>query len=82
MVYKEGEFMVNKGLKVAFGVVIGIAVIIAVLLATGAWEVILDTIFYSESGGAIFTNVLFLIIIAVAVAVVMYTPKNDKKSDS
>ena len=82
LVYKEGEFQVHRGLKIAFGVVIGIAVIIAVLLATGAWEVILDTIFYGESGGAIFTNVLFLVIIGVAVAVVMYTPKNDKKSDS
>jgi len=82
MVFKEGAFELNKGMRIAFAVVIGIGVIIAVLLATGAWDVLLDIIFTDDSGGVIFTNVLFLIIIAVAVAVVMYTPKNEKKSDS
>jgi hypothetical protein len=72
MIFKEGEFSMGKGLKIGFGILIGIAVVIAVLVATGAWYYLLDVIFYSGDGSAIFTNVIFIAVIVGAIAVVIW----------
>lgn len=75
MVYGEGKFELNNNIKIAFGVVIGIAVLIAVLLVTGAWDYLYGLVFLSGSESSIMANVIFIVIIAVAVAVVLIGSK-------
>ncbi|NCO11322.1 hypothetical protein CO038_03015 [Candidatus Pacearchaeota archaeon CG_4_9_14_0_2_um_filter_39_13] len=79
MVYKEGEFEMSHGLKIAFGILIGIGLLIAVLFTTGAWDYILENWVYG-SGGDIFINIVFFVVIIGAVAAVFWGGgKGDKK---
>jgi len=71
MVYKEGEFEMHKGVKVAFGILIGIGLIFAVLFATGAWDYILENWVYGSESDVFFNVVFFIVIIGAIVAVVM-----------
>jgi len=79
MVYADEKFELHKGVKIAFGVVIGIAVVIAVLLVTGAWDYIYERIFLSGAESNLTANIIFIVIIGIALAVVLASPK--KKSD-
>jgi len=79
MIFKEGEFEMSKGLRIAFGILIGIAVVVAVLVSTGGWDYIIENWVYGGSGGDIFMNVIFIAIIAGAVAVVLSGGKKENK---
>jgi len=81
MIFKEGEFEMNKGLKIGFGILIGIAVVIAVLVATDGWDYILENWVYGGSGGDILMNVVFIAIIAGAVAIVLSGAKDSSGGD-
>ena len=80
MLHKEGEFSIHKGLRIALGIVAGIAVIIAVLLSTGAWDYIRYTWLFGANSSAIITNIVFLIIVAVAIVVVLWPSKKDEST--
>jgi len=80
MLFKEGEFEMNKGLRIAFGILIGLAVIIAVLISTGAWEYIKYNWIYAGDSSALVTNLIFLFIVIVAIVVVV-VPWSKKKED-
>lgn len=71
MVFQEGDFKMNKYLKGTFGVIIAIAVIIAVALTTGLWDYIRSNWFGSVEGSSIWANVVFIIIIIAAVVAVL-----------
>lgn len=82
MIFKEGDFQVNKGLKIAFGILIGLALIIAVMIATGAWEYVKESWFYGGAdSSAIFTNVIFVVVIIIALVVVLIPVKGKGSSD-
>jgi len=75
---KEGD-MLNKGLKIALGVIFGLAVIVAVLLITGGWDMIYGWV---NSGGYMDTIILNLFILAIiggAIAVVLASGKKENK---
>jgi hypothetical protein len=79
MVYKEGEFEMTKGLRIAFAIISGIALLIALLVATGGWEYMISLVgylAYSESGGGIVANFILFAVIAAAVAVVLWGGKS------
>ncbi|MBU0957329.1 MAG: hypothetical protein KKF56_00815 [Nanoarchaeota archaeon] len=76
---KEG-FTMNKGLKITFGVLIAIALVIAVLVSTDYWDTVID-VFQGESSGTLITTIIFVAIIGGAIAVVL-TTGGDGKSGS
>jgi hypothetical protein len=66
------EFVMPKGLKVAFGVLIGLALIVALLVLTGYWDVVFRTI---TEGRELATNIFFILIIVAAIIIVIATSK-------
>lgn len=76
---KEG-LSLNKGLKITFGILIGIAIIGAVLFATDSWDFVYSNLIKGESASAIWTNVLFIALVAGAIALVLASKgKGDKE---
>jgi len=68
----EGGIKIPQGLKITFGILIALVIIITLLVSTGYWENIFNSI---ASGSGIVANIVFIVIIAVAVAVVMWSGK-------
>ena len=68
--FKPGEFGMPKGLMVGIGILIGIAVVSAVIWATGLWVYIYDLILGPDNN-AILTNVIIILIFAGAIAAVI-----------
>ena len=77
MVYADGKFEMHRGLKITFGIVVGLAVIAAVMVATGAWNFVYD-LFFFESDGSLVTNIVFLVVVIVAIVAVVWQGKGDK----
>ncbi len=76
----EKGFELNKGLKVTFGILIGIALLIAVIAATGQWQAVYSILFTKEWSSNIWANVLLLAIIGGAITIVLSTGKNSGSS--
>lgn len=68
---KEKGLNLPNGLKIAFGVLIGIALIIAVLWATDYLDTVYSLIFKSGSSNKLLTNIVVLAAIAGALFVVL-----------
>jgi len=66
----------SKNVRHAFGIVIFIAVAIAVLYFTPAWNYILDMI-YGGEGSAIFMNIIFILVVVGAIAAVLSGSKSS-----
>ena len=77
---KNGDVL-NKGLKITLGIIAGLAVIVAVLWVSGAWDVIYESLIKQEGAGRIWINVLLIAIIAGAMAVVLATGGEKSKSE-
>ena len=73
---KEG-FKLEKWMKFVFGGLVGIAVIIGVLWATGLYESLSNFFIGKEWSSAFFTNLIFLVVIAVALAVILSGKKSS-----
>ena len=69
------ELKVEGKLGWAIGIVIVIAVILAVLWATGVQGGILNLLFGQSWSGTFWTNLVFIVLIGVALAVVMRNSK-------
>jgi len=74
---KEGDVL-NKGLKIALSIILGLAVIVAVLWATGSWDYVYNLFVEGEYSGKIFFNILLLAIIGGAIAIVLATSEKNK----
>jgi len=74
----KDEFKLGKGMKIALGIVIGIAVILAVIWATGVNETLIGLLFRSDWSEAFWTNLAFIVIFVFVVAWVL---KSTKKSE-
>ena len=60
-----------KQLKTGLMVVVVIAVVIAVMISTGAWDYIKSN-WFSGGGGIVGTNLIFAVIIIAAIAVALW----------
>jgi hypothetical protein len=78
---KEGDVL-SKGLKIALGIIFGLAVIVAVLWITGAWDKIVDFTVGGDHAGTIWINALMILVIGGAMAVVLSTGGKEKSSAS
>lgn len=67
----EGFKLEATWLKWIIGFVIIAAVVIAMFLITGVWDTVVDTVFKSDWSSDLWTNVIFIVIIAVALALMM-----------
>ncbi len=74
---KEGVVL-NKGLKITLGIIVGLAVIVAVLWITGSWTLIHT--FLGDYADEVWVNVLLFVIIGGAIAFVLSA--KDKGSSS
>jgi len=61
----------SKGVKTLLGVIVFVGVILAVLWATGAHQTVLDWLFGQDWSGSFWTNALFIVMIAAAIAAML-----------
>jgi hypothetical protein len=81
MVYKEGEFDLHKNVKLAFGFLIALAVVIAVLIQTGYWGTLYD-FFLLGGAGDFGPTIVFIVIIAVAIGSVLWGANGSSSGSS
>ena len=67
----------TNGVKIAVGIVLVLVLIGAILWATGWYGGLFDFITGSSIGSSFWTNVLFIVMIAVALAIVLKTGKGS-----
>ena len=76
--FEPSKFEMAKGLKITFGIIIAIAVVIAVLVYTPAWEYLKSNL-VGKGGSGWLINTIFVVLIIAAIAVVL-VGKGEKKS--
>jgi len=74
----KDEFKLGKGMKIALGIIVGIAVVLAVIWATGINEDLIGLLFRQGWSDAFWTNLAFIVIFVLVVAWVL---KGVKKSE-
>jgi len=72
---KQGE----KWMRVTFGILIGLVLVVALLVMTGYWEPVIGAI-VGGSGNKIAANLFFVIIIVAAIVIVLSGSKKESKS--
>jgi len=77
---REKGLVLNKNLKVALGIIAGIVLIIAIIVASGNWGFVMALFRSGESN--IWSNILLLAIIGGAIAIVLSGGKNSGSSGS
>lgn len=78
---KEGDVL-NKGLKITLGILAGLAVVVAVLWITGAWDYVYEMAVEGDYAGKIWINLLLIAIIGGAIAIVLSTGGKGGSSGS
>ena len=76
---KDGDVL-NKGVKIALGIIVALAVVVAVLWASGSWDGVYDFL-TKEGSGAIWMNTLIIVVIGGAMAIVLASGGKNKSSD-
>jgi uncharacterized BrkB/YihY/UPF0761 family membrane protein len=66
----------EKWIRITFGIIVGLTLIIALLILTGFWSVVVNA-FTGNSGGSIAANIIFIIVVIAAVALVIVTGKKS-----
>ena len=78
--FVSGESKIeSKGVRIALGVVVAIAVIAAVVWSTGFTDPFTDWLFRQEWSGMFWTNIFFVVVIAIALALVLKTSSGSSK---
>ena len=73
---KDGDVL-HKGVKIALGIILGLALITVLLFISGYWDPIYDLMFGGEGSSQIWINILLVAVIAGAIASVVAS--KDKK---
>lgn len=79
---KDEGLKLHKNLKIAIGVVIVIFVVIAVIVATGKWDTVYNSIFKGEGISDLWANILLIAIVGGVLAIVIFTGRDKKSSSS
>jgi|TARA_Y100000310_G_scaffold345234_1_gene462975 hypothetical protein len=72
---KSDGFELEKWMKYLLWGISGIAVVLAIIWATGSDFAVIDLLFFQNWSGTFWTNVLFVVVIAGAIALIL--KKND-----
>lgn len=78
MVFQSGEFKMHKRIQGTIGILAAIGVIIAVMVATGAWDYVAESYFYNGDNDGLITNIIFIVII-IAVVGFLWMGSGEKK---
>ena len=70
------DILSNKGVKWVVGIVLILAVIIAVLWASGVWEYVYDFLFEGDWSSTFWTNFIFIVVAGAALALVIVKSKS------
>ncbi len=81
MLYREQEFALNNGIKIAIGIIVTIALTVTVLHLTNGWEYI-KNLFSEDGGSSLLANIIFIVLIIGAVAAVVSSGKSSKPNSS
>jgi len=80
LAFKPGEFELPGGVRGAIGVLAAIVVVVALLIATGGWNYLIEVALYGEGSGVMF-SIIFIVIIAVVIFFVVKEPKKKGKDE-
>ena len=79
MLFKEGAFDTPGWVKIVFGIIIFIAVVIAVLIFSGGWDFVAG---WFTSGSNVVSNIVLVVIIILAIIVAYFGGgSSDKKKE-
>lgn len=70
--YEQGTFKIHENVKWVFMIIIAIAVVIAVLYFTGAWDFLYEYVMDGGSSSSVISTIVFVVLIIVAVAFVFW----------
>lgn len=68
----------GKAVKIIAAIVVILAVIIAMFLITGIWDEVIDTLFRQSWSEDVWVNIIFIVIVAAAIAAVIVGGKKAK----
>jgi len=74
--------VLNKGLKIALSIIMGLALLTVILMIGGWWDLIYSSLFERSDSAQIWINVLLVVIIAGAVASVVLVKDSGSSSSS
>ena len=77
----DKEFKLPKGLKITLGVLVGLALIIALLVFTDYWGYVVNAVFGGE-GSSVAKDIFLILVVVAAVAVVLWSGKDKASSES
>jgi len=72
---KEGDVL-NTGLKITFGIILGLALIVVILYSAGVWDYVYNFLFEQEAGAQVWINVLIILVLVGAVVAVLKGKKD------
>ncbi len=73
---KKNEEILSNGLKITLGIIIGLALVTAILFISGYWDAVYDLMFGGEGAGQIWINIL---LIGVMVGAIISVLKGEEK---
>ncbi|MEK6945681.1 MAG: hypothetical protein AABW63_02720 [Nanoarchaeota archaeon] len=68
----------GKGIKIGAGIVVILAVLIAMFLITGIWDDVINALFKQSWSTDVWSNIILVVLIAAALAVVLMSGKGGK----
>lgn len=68
---RDNGNVLHNGVKIALGIILGLAVITAVLWASGLWDTIYNFAFKREGASQVWVNIILIVILAGAVIAVV-----------
>lgn len=76
---KDKKFMLNKYVMGTIGGLVALGVVITLLVATGSWNYLYERFFFDADGStSIITNVIFVVVILVAIGIAVFGGGKDK----
>ena len=75
----EKEFKIPKKLTIGFGILIAIVLVIALLVLTDYWYILVENVL---GGSELVTNIFFIVVIVVGIALVLCSGKKGESSSS
>ena len=72
----EKEFKMPKKLTITFGILIAIVLIVALLIFTDYWGIIIGNVL---GGSDIASNIFFILVIVAAIAIVLWRGRGESK---
>jgi hypothetical protein len=76
MLFQPGKFELHKNIRFTVIGIVAVALVIAVLVVTNAWDYLLY-LFEGEGGGDLQANVVFIVVIVAGIAAVLFGAKKS-----